>query len=409
MVLPKSIHMTSRVIKEPLRNTFNLENGFAFYDSTMRYKVIPFAYVGSEWAKAANDSVCIATHSSVGWMHLLVQSLLSWKAAASVALFVPGLEAQAARFFLEYLQFCYPEAVKRVAFHLVYPVKRPPMETSFLHSKTYDCGEDTKVIVDDLIRSVGILIMQEREWEMPYPQNLLRNKAARACPSDWVMTLDVDMLPQPSLSRRLEHFLKEKNKENCEKCAFVVPTYEMNPPCVITSALNKVESIPKTKRDLLQLIEKGSAWRFHEGETTHNQNASKLEIWEKLPSAPTDDIIEAYVADYSLLYEPTFIARRGCPPFEERFIGYGMTGISRAYEMFLAGYEFKVLDNAFLTHWTAPYTKDRSIWKTVQTLKNQNKFDNWVLEKTVTYDSDPLKLLTKIRYGYFPRKFRVIT
>ena len=54
------------------------------------------------------------------------------------------------------------------------------------------------------------------------------------------------------------------------------------------------------------------------------QRASNLSIWEKL--SQEDKLAVSYrIPSYQFMYEPIYISRAESPPFDERFIGYGMT------------------------------------------------------------------------------------
>ena len=68
--------------------------------------------------------------------------------------------------------------------------------------------------------------------------------------------------------------------------------------------------------------------------------------------------------EYIFKYEPIYIAHADTPQFDERFIGFGMTRNSQVrrdegfgntswqvYEMYVAGYDFHILNNAFTSHW----------------------------------------------------------
>ena len=47
-------------------------------------------------------------------------------------------------------------------------------------------------------------------------------------------------------------------------------------------------------------------------------------MWEKIPEG--DSLSIAYMVDqYRFMYEPIDVARSDSPPFDERFVGYGMT------------------------------------------------------------------------------------
>ena len=55
-----------------------------------------------------------------------------------------------------------------------------------------------------------------------------------------------------------------------------------------------------------------------------NQKSSNLTEWEKIRQGPTMAV--AYKVDkYLFKYEPLYVAKADSPPFDERFIGFGMT------------------------------------------------------------------------------------
>lgn len=89
---------------------------------------------------------------------------------------------------------------------------------------------------------------------------------------------------------------------------------------------------------------------YHKKAFSLNQKSTNFSRWEKLPAG--DQVAVAYpVEKFIFHYEPVYVAKKGTPPFSERYVGYGMTRNTQAYEMLLANYTFQVLDNVFLSHW----------------------------------------------------------
>ena len=110
----------------------------------------------------------------------------------------------------------------------------------------------------------------------PYPQNLMRNVARKGCPAAHVLLLDVDVIPSLNMAQSLSAFLLQQNQTtnhwrressgSCLKCAFVLPTYE----------LDERSAFPSNKWQLLQLVQQGKAQAFHH-KTFHYANyASNL-------------------------------------------------------------------------------------------------------------------------------------
>ena len=124
------------------------------------------------------------------------------------------------------------------------------------------------------------------------------------------------MVPTPGMDLQLETFLeKQDKKNNCSKCAYVIPTYEIS--------VNSTH-LPSNKTELLQFVKNKQARQFHQALYSINQKSSNLKKWEKIPQ--TEEIDIAYkVEKYIFKYEPLYIARGDSPAFDERFIGFGMT------------------------------------------------------------------------------------
>ena len=63
------------------------------------------------------------------------------------------------------------------------------------------------------------------------------------------------MIPSPDLNLGLEKFLSEEAQEKCEKCAYVVPVYEIS---------GNASKLPENKTELLDMIDQERARVFHE-------------------------------------------------------------------------------------------------------------------------------------------------
>jgi Glycosyl-transferase for dystroglycan len=108
--------------------------------------------------------------------------------------------------------------------------------------------------------------------------------------------------------------------------------------------------LPCNKSELMRLSKAKVARPYHKKAFSLNQRSTNFSRWERM--AAVREVAVAYPVDKFIFhYEPVYVAQRGTPPFSERYIGYGMTRNTQAYEMLLANYTFYVLDNAFLSHW----------------------------------------------------------
>ena len=73
------------------------------------------------------------------------------------------------------------------------------------------------------------------------------------------------------------------------------------------------------------MLKEGKARGFHSKLFSLNSKSSNLPKWEGL--AETSSLNAAYnvTNEYKFRYEPVYVARGDTPPFDERFIGFGMT------------------------------------------------------------------------------------
>ncbi len=92
-------------------------------------------------------------------------------------------------------------------------------------------------------------------WRLPlgYPQNLMRNIAKSGCQTNYTFIPDVDMIPNAGLDLSLENFLM--SKDNCDKCAFVIPVYEIS---------TKATHLPENKTELVDYVKANNARQFHQ-------------------------------------------------------------------------------------------------------------------------------------------------
>ena len=98
---------------------------------------------------------------------------------------------------------------------------------------------------------------------MDYPQNHLRNIARDNSLTHYTMSLDVDVIIAPGMTRQLAKFL---NGNTCSDCAFVIPTFEVD----------ERAEMPRNKGDLRSLVEKKLAQPFHCKIFIHNQFATNF-------------------------------------------------------------------------------------------------------------------------------------
>ena len=110
---------------------------------------------------------------------------------------------------------------------MTFPISKPPKE--YIEDyQDIDCKQTAEQVFQNLLQKNLNTEMAKLKKHMIYPQNYLRNIAKHSCQTSHTLVLDVDMIPNPGLYEDLEVFLSDSNVSQCEKCAFVVPTFEID-------------------------------------------------------------------------------------------------------------------------------------------------------------------------------------
>ncbi|XP_063223045.1 beta-1,4-glucuronyltransferase 1-like [Bacillus rossius redtenbacheri] len=362
------------------------ELDLALLDGSARYAAHTFLVKGSRWSALAGSAAAIATHSSLEHLHWLAHTASSWTGPLSVAVFAPGASFHFAACYIDHLRTCHPSVREKVSFHVVSPVDRPPalLDRACAVQLT-ECNRDPRTALGEVVRLRDEVASSGQEHAV-YPQNLLRNLARRTCPTRHVLTVDVDMVfPSESMSLQLQEFLSRQ--DNCSRCAFVLPVYEVS---------NSVGAMPENKTGLISLVTGKLARPYHVQVFNLNQGKSNLARWEKIEQTPSERV--AYrVHNYQLFYEPIYVSARTAPLYDERFVGYGNTRNTQTYEMHLAGWTFHVLSNTFLVHWGFQTPSMRNTtWRLQQQEENARRFVGFLREMTARYNKDPLNMLKRV-------------
>mmetsp|Transcript_31579 Transcript_31579/g.53861 ORF Transcript_31579/g.53861 Transcript_31579/m.53861 type:complete len:475 (-) Transcript_31579:1209-2633(-) len=204
-----------------------------------------------------------------------------------------------------------------------------------------------------------------------YPINILRNMGVRNAPTDHVIVLDVDLVPNVGAYADLVKHLS-LNTVSREKTALILPSFERS------LAKDEDESspieafhIPDTKSDLIPHIVMpenvdddddindgsvagGKISPFHVGIFPQGHGPTKFEKWITT--------LNQYQVEYAPRFEPYFVVNKqnGLPPFWEYFQGYGFNKWSWVAELHAAGWKFIVAPNSFLVHIDHDYSTNKS-------------------------------------------------
>lgn len=206
-----------------------------------------------------------------------------------------------------------------------------------------------------------------------YPINILRNMGVENAPTDHVIVLDVDLVPNVGAYADLVKHLS-LNTVSREKTALILPSFERS------LAKDEDESspieafhIPDTKSVLIPHIvmpengdddinddindgsvAEGKISPFHVENFPPGHGPTKFEKWITT--------LNPYQVEYAPRFEPYFVVNKqnGLPPFWEYFQGYGFNKWSWVAELHAAGWKFIVAPNSFLVHIDHDYSTNKS-------------------------------------------------
>uniref|UniRef100_A0A671RAC7 Glycosyltransferase-like protein LARGE2 n=1 Tax=Sinocyclocheilus anshuiensis TaxID=1608454 RepID=A0A671RAC7_9TELE len=214
-----------------------------------------------------------------------------------------------------------------------------------------------------------------------YPVNLVRNVALRNVNTPYVFLTDVDFLPMYGLYDYLRKSIVQLDMANTKK-ALVVPAFE---------TLRYRLSFPKSKAELLSMLDMGTLYTFRYHVWTKGHAPTKYAKWR---TATTP-----YKVEWEADFEPYVVVRRDCPEYDQRFVGFGWNKVSHIMELDAQEYDLIVLPNAFMIHMPHAPSFDISKFRSspsyrycLTTLK-----DEFHQDLSRKYGSAALKYLTQLQ------------
>ncbi|XP_065051224.1 beta-1,4-glucuronyltransferase 1-like [Rhopilema esculentum] len=283
--------------------------------------------------ESSSIDVTIISQTSVQNLFNLQHLVKYWDGPVSVSVFAPGEEISTAIEAIYSLRQCNYAIKRNLDFSLVLALSHPPRHNDLAVYLQ-------KVANHPYVCPVRILSKDSRELinygnlNVPYPVNLLRNVAIANSVTSHILVIDIDMVPSANLR---QHFQRTYPMIQRENGVYVLPTFE----------LREGIADPETKDQLIRLWDLGEARPFYEQVCWKCQKHTDYNRWKKSSSAA---LSVSYRIEWKDPWEPFFIADRNTAVYDERFKQYGFNRISQVCEMHISGYDFYVLDNAFLIH-----------------------------------------------------------
>ncbi|GLH07518.1 N-acetyllactosaminide beta-1,3-N-acetylglucosaminyltransferase [Gryllus bimaculatus] len=340
----------------------NLHQGRVL-DASGEYQVVPNLALGTRMpavrSLGALPDVTLATQCSYNHLYSIVPLVQRWQGPISVAVFAEEHDLSEALWAIVGLRLCHTEVRQNVSFQLVSPLlagghpplTAPPDSTSPCHLKRTQRPDQ-----------------HNYAGSHSFPNNLLRNVARRGVATEFVLVVDVDMLPSANLRQDFYNFavksrlFSESRRE--DKTVYVVPAFEVreNVPA------------PRIKAELLQLADKGDLRPFY------------IELcWKCQKEPPSSGLSPLFEVLWKDPWEPFYIARNSVPFYDERFKQYGFNRISQVCELHVAGYKFSVLNNGFLVHRGLKTTSSFHLNKDLDQERNRLLFRQFKVELREKY------------------------
>ncbi|EDV21862.1 uncharacterized protein TRIADDRAFT_29667 [Trichoplax adhaerens] len=315
-------------------------------DQSNSYKIHQEFRIASEVVPGeTTKDVTLVAHCTVNKLHLLLPLAERWNGPMSIVVFAPGNDARMTRFAIDGLRQCSTYIRDYATFHLVYPTALlPPFDGGtgeLFTEREMEYANFCPEVIPNRIKALSSHSSYDDGYVratryIPYPSNLLRNIGRDFAKSTYVFVIDIDMVPNKGLYHELINFLEEKKLfDSIEKNAYVVPAFE----------INEKRDIPKNKAALRE----AAARPFYHEVCEKCQRPLNYDRWWKANSNK-GVLGPAYTLNWKDPWEPFYIIDSKSPSFDERFKQYGFNRISQACELHLAGYNYVILNNAFVVH-----------------------------------------------------------
>lgn len=334
----------------------------AALDSSGHYYIHRF-YKGEGFSlDMETRDVSLAVHTTADHLSELVDLATVWNGPMSITIFAPGSDAAFTDDAIDGMRLCWPVLRDTVNFHLVYP-KEFPGNMSTIGSFAYlPCKDITRRLMT--FKSVMQPDFKNPEYKMInsiiYPHNLVRNVAKQGALTEFVLSIDLGLIPSPHLRKSFVKFAAKNSLFNSnqtvhsnilqrsKRSVYVIPAYELR---------SELEPF-KSKSQLISAIENKNSRPFMSETCWFCQKPTDYERWQNLPDNTNSmsinqvstnyDLDVAYSVPYSKTWEPFFIAKRDSPYYNEKYIMYGYDRMIQTCEMHVQGYRFYVLDTPFL-------------------------------------------------------------
>lgn len=302
-------------------------------DSSGTYMIVP--NIVTPVSGSGNETLSLCSQTTANHLHYLKDLTETWQGPVSVTVFTHGADTVFALYAITYMHRCFEKVQSSVRFHIAYPILHPPVHLNAILNLEMHCDNFESLKSDENKLNY--------DYEISYPHNVLRNIAIQYSSTPYIFIIDIDMTPSKDLSEQFGQFIRRHSAsslkgDNGEKLVYVVPAFESQSDLKI---LDKKLLVKEWDSQNVRPFYKSVCWKC--------QKVTDYERWQSLPNLFFLDV--GYILEWEDPWEPFYIAKKeDLPLYEGKFKQYGFNRISQVCELHVAGYQFAVLNNAFLVH-----------------------------------------------------------
>ncbi|XP_035909001.1 beta-1,4-glucuronyltransferase 1-like [Anopheles stephensi] len=298
------------------------------------------------------ETITYTTHADYTFLDNVVPLLERWLAPISIALYAPGDDFGRSVALIQYLLDCHQKRAlvrEYVSFHLYFEFEHLPQHPLAYYREKItvpqDCSNAT-IAWNTLLSQDDDLTPTFRALNnLTYPVNVGRNVARSSAVTHFVLASDIELYPSPNF---IPMFLR--------MIAHPFYQYTLHSPSVYVLPVFEVAEdvpVPGDKSQLLELLERGDAIKFHLNICSNCHTVPGYAEW--LTAIKYDLTMDIHVTSKRegayASWEPIYVGTKHEPEYDERLSWEGKADkMTQGYIMCIMGYDFHVLDNGFLVH-----------------------------------------------------------
>ena len=271
-------------------------------------------------------SITYTTQGSYEFLHHAEQLCRRFDGPVSIAVYAPSSEFQIAVNLIYYLRDCGHPCVRRnISWHMIYDslmkvdnldINKYPDEFLIDNNVNlnFNCSIKYKAYMD------GLTSIYEKDADknainvrsknhLPYPINVLRNVARLSANTKYVLASDIELYPSINIVKMFRRML---DREKSGQLSLVNPSK----PHVYILPIFEVEAgldAPKTKHQLVQMLNKGSAIFFHKWVCDACQNFVDRDKWTEETVSSNELNIFRSTKRKKTYWEPLYIGTNDEP------------------------------------------------------------------------------------------------